>query len=794
MSFLNIHYLYSANRRLIIQNKYYLLILGMVFLCLFTQQSNAGPANAIVIENAKPGTTAWQSRDLIHPVLPMLSGATLASTEGINVSSSVPCDPSKLGFPLALDDCVVGYTSAPSVNKGNSITFKVSVNPAPQTYSMNIYRMGWYGGTGATLVGVVPDQLGIKQPECPMDAQTGLTECNWSNSYTLKIPSTWTTGVYIAVIINQLGWKTDVLFVVRDDNRAADFLYQLPILTYAAYNNYPAGSLTGKSTYDSNSSGVNTVVGTSRAVKVSLDRPIHHQFGTWLGTDWSEIHLVSWLEKMGYNVNYATDLDVHTASPGFLESYKGIIVGGHGEYWTKSMYDKIELARSAGTNLAFFGANAVHWQVRMEKSSSGIANRVLVCYKDELNISNFDPIVNPQLKTMKWRDLGRAEQTLIGVQHDINGWNLDTFNQLPFIVKNSSHWVYLGTALKDNSPISHLIGYEVDNFDDEYPKPSLLTPTSQTIIGESPFINHSSSDYISQASIYQAPSGAWVFGSGTMSWSWALARQASTSVVTPNAVYQNADIQQVTQNILDTYVKAPIESLEAKVLTVYRDANYSGISQHFGFGKYRADHKELAIVSDNTISSFKIKAGYSVKMCANIPPLAGECKTYKADTASLVVDNFDNQISYIEVSPRLNLSLGKKATQSSTYRAVAVAGRAVDGDTDGNYADNSVSVTNKDMNAWWQVDLARQSAVRNIVLGGMNCCAHPLANFYVFVSKTNLTGRSFSSIVNDASIWRYQMRGQAGSSLSIAANVSGRYVRVQLADQNFLALREVLVR
>src|SRR5262249_16285581 len=57
--------------------------------------------------------------------------------------------------------------------------------------------------------------------------------------------------------------------------------------------------------------------------------------------------------------------------------------------------------------------------------------------------------------------------------------------------------------------------------------------------------------------------------------------------------------------------------------------------------------------------------------------------------------------------PSPNLARGKPATQSSTYPGYpsAAASSAVDGNTDGNFFDGSVTSTNLDSNAWWQVDL-----------------------------------------------------------------------------------------
>jgi len=65
------------------------------------------------------------------------------------------------------------------------------------------------------------------------------------------------------------------------------------------------------------------------------------------------------------------------------------------------------------------------------------------------------------------------------------------------------------------------------------------------VLGESPFTTIDTLQDVSQSSIYQARSGAWVFASGTMSWSWALDRPG----------FVNAGIQRATQNILDEFLK-----------------------------------------------------------------------------------------------------------------------------------------------------------------------------------------------------------------------------------------------
>ncbi|MEQ1531865.1 MAG: N,N-dimethylformamidase beta subunit family domain-containing protein, partial [Methylococcales bacterium] len=396
------------------------------------------------MENLKQGAQNWRHKDILSAdyIEKEAKGKINKILPEVHDVSTYCAPENAASNPFAKDDCIAAYTDLPSVNVGQSIKFKVSVNPAPQTFKIEFYRMGWYGGAGVSAALQSADQIaGIKQPDCPMAVNTGETECNWSESYTLNVPTTWTTGVYTAILTNETGYKTEVLFVVRDDNRVADFLYSVPVLTYAAYNNYPSWSATtSKSLYDGGSTGANTVVGGIRAAKSSLERPQHHQFGGWLGSDWTEIHLVAWLEKMGYNIKYITDVDLDAMNKTDLLNYKGLIFGGHSEYWTKKMLDNVESARDSGVNLAFFGANAAHWQVRLENSSKGKAARSVVGYKDTAT-TNIDPITDPARKTKQWRDLGRPEQTLVGVQYPAGGWKLPTTEQPPLIVQNSASWV-----------------------------------------------------------------------------------------------------------------------------------------------------------------------------------------------------------------------------------------------------------------------------------------------------------------------------------------------------------------
>jgi F5/8 type C domain len=147
--------------------------------------------------------------------------------------------------------------------------------------------------------------------------------------------------------------------------------------------------------------------------------------------------------------------------------------------------------------------------------------------------------------------------------------------------------------------------------------------------------------------------------------------------------------------------------------------------------------------------------------------------------------------------PASNLSLGKPATQSSTYTAAPPGGPArlaVDGNTNASYYGNSVSHTNYDYQAWWQVDLGTSYTLDQVnIWNRTDCCSDRLSNFYVLVSDDPFTSTDLATTLNQPGVLSFYVAGIAGSPSAIPIVRSGRYVRVQLAGTNYLGLAEVQV-
>lgn len=140
-----------------------------------------------------------------------------------------------------------------------------------------------------------------------------------------------------------------------------------------------------------------------------------------------------------------------------------------------------------------------------------------------------------------------------------------------------------------------------------------------------------------------------------------------------------------------------------------------------------------------------------------------------------------------------NLAQDKPALQSSTTFN-APASRAVDGDTTGEWSGGSVTHTANEANAWWQVDLGETKAIGAIALWGRtDCCSERLSDFYVFVSDTDLQGRSYTDILNDGTVERTYFSGTASAGDLVSPMASGRYVRIQIAGSHALQIAEVQI-
>jgi hypothetical protein len=496
------------------------------------------PIGTIAQENQKPGTTAWRSvhvdslmagfKDDYDELEEMLEEAryeTPRPGDSADSDRGGPPAPKASGEPTALP--VVGYFDRQSVNTGQTVGLHISSTVG--AYDLEIYRMGWYGGTGATLVASYPSQAGTAR-SVPAPNANGTVELTWPVSRTLHT-SGWQTGYYMAVM-KPAGQNTPQSYapvVVRNDASASPIVVQIPFTTYQAYNSFG-----GKSIYEYNSTGG------VRGSKVSFDRPYDYFDGAGLFF-WGDYHLIRWIEREGYEVSYVASSDTETR-PDLMNNHKAFVSAFHDEYWSNGMRQNLDSWIAAGKSAAFLSANNIYWQMRWENSSSGVPQRILVCYKSWWN----DPMsgTNPALATITWRDpaINRPEYLTLGAYYD-------TFypygTKRPWVVTNANHWIYNGTGLTNGASIDDLVGYEWDLVPTGYAPPGLTVLSNSPMAG----VGDGGTGVRQQATIWEKPNGSIVFNASTTYWPRLLGGDQ----------FWDADqrVERMTKNLLDRMVGTP---------------------------------------------------------------------------------------------------------------------------------------------------------------------------------------------------------------------------------------------
>jgi hypothetical protein len=328
---------------------------------------------------------------------------------------------------------IEGYLSSASASCGDKLTL---TTVGSKKFTAAIYRMGYYNNSGARLVKLLksPTQISI-------DAKTP-------------------PGQYLIKLSNNLRAATFVPFMVYGD-APSDATFVSSVLTWQSYNQWG-----GESLYKGADGARETA-----ATVVTLDRPYD---GDGSGQfRYMEQPLLNLMEKVGLDINYVTDFEVHN-NPAVFKSTKSIIVGGHSEYWTVAMRDSIDAAVAAGVNLVAFGGNTAY-------AITEINNR---------EIRGRTP----------YREVQRPESLLLGSQYFALGIKKDLIsnNLWPFV------------SLGKDAVIKDLYGYEADT--------AMGTIGPGVQVSARAAISPTEKGFVAMSTYYNAPSGASVLNMGTNAW------------------------------------------------------------------------------------------------------------------------------------------------------------------------------------------------------------------------------------------------------------------------------------
>jgi hypothetical protein len=278
----------------------------------------------------------------------------------------------------------------------------------------------------------------------------------------------WPSGLYYARLTASGGRIGFAPFVLRPRRLGAHRVaLVLPTFTWQAYSFFD----------DDNDGDADTWYAGLDEQTVRIGRPYDNR-GVPPHYKYYDEPFLRWLMRTGRDVDYLSDSDLdRTTGRTLANAYRLVIFNGHHEYTTLREFENVRDYRDRGGNLMFLSANNLFFRV----VRSG----------------------NVLRKAGKFRELGRPEAAIIGVQYVGND---EGQSRGPWIVRDvaATPWIFAGTGLGRGSRLSSG-GIEIDEV-----APS--SPPQTKVLAEIPnLLGHGMSGHMTY---YETRAGARVFAAG----------------------------------------------------------------------------------------------------------------------------------------------------------------------------------------------------------------------------------------------------------------------------------------
>jgi hypothetical protein len=315
---------------------------------------------------------------------------------------------------------------------------------------------------------------GIDSGQAPVE----ISMTRWRSrqrTVTVRIPDV-PSGLYYAELTGPDGRVGYAPFVVRPALLGATsrILVVLPTNTWEAYNFQDAdGDGYGDTWY---AGPPNATVDLSRTY---IARGVPPRFYKY------DLPFLHWLYWSGKSAEFISDSDFDEIGSGdeLARAYDLVVFEGHEEYVATHEYDIVQRFRDLGGNLMFLSANNFFWKVDQQ----GTVLRRLG----------------------EWRNAGRPEAALIGVQYRAND---NGQKQGVYILQNTAaaSWLWDGTGLDDGSLLGQFVGgygIEIDATAPDSPPSTIVLAQIPDLFGPG---------VTAQMSYYETAAGAKVFAAGTL--------------------------------------------------------------------------------------------------------------------------------------------------------------------------------------------------------------------------------------------------------------------------------------
>ncbi len=436
---------------------------------------------------------------------------------------------------------IEGYCSHQSIAAGETLSIFVSSEP-PRQFTIDVYRMGYYGGAGARHMTTLGPLAGKTQPVPEMGPSPGrICACQWEPSAELEIPADWPSGVYLGKLTtipqvkSEPYWQSYVIFIVRD-GRPADILFQCSDNTWQAYNRWPENESLYTHPDGVHAPGVAVSFGRPYGKYVQIfDHPLSIGSGEFLL--W-EFPLCYWLEQNGYDVTYGSNSD--TIDTTFLTRCRTFLSVGHDEYWDLRQYRAAEAAIRAGVNLLWLSANSVYMVSPFSPGAGGRPNRIIT------RAGSYGPLREDEVGS--YQNLfagltGKApdERNIIGARSVVpfNGGG-------DWTCAKPDHWMFEGTGMNRGDNIPGLVGWE------HHGEPDAAREGLEVVAEGSVWAGGTQEGRYA-ATIFPGPKNNFVFNAATIYWSQGLSTPPGHILPWSHGSRPHgpdARVQRITHNLL----------------------------------------------------------------------------------------------------------------------------------------------------------------------------------------------------------------------------------------------------
>ena len=463
-------------------------------------------------ENAKAGYVGWSTGIPVEFAGDFSGKEKIARSHSFNLRSLQPQGTMVTGPE--------GWFSTSSATCGQIVPLHISGNGLP--VKISVFRMGYYGGAGARLIAQIATKP-IAHFGSNMNNNVGhaTITTNWPASWNFKINRNTSPGQYLVRLDDNTGDSNFVPIMVTNPNSHDEVTFVSSVLTWQSYNAWGSFSLyKGKN-----------LSRATRSMVASFNRPYD---GDGSGQfRYMEYPLIRMTERLGIDLNYMTDLELHNHR-GALLNTKSIFLGGHSEYWTSEMRNVLDSSVAHGINLVSFGGNAGYNRPRLAAN-----NRDLIMWRG----ASADPNrKNSVLATTRWRSapISRPEASLLGSQYVGLGVNGD------FSVTRPLRWPF--AILHGQTILKSVVGREVDS--------PLYSggPAVENLASAKLILNGKSLTAI--ATYYNNSKNAGVINISTNGWVCAIANVCPWHPAQFSETSRS--VQLVTQQILESLSKGPM--------------------------------------------------------------------------------------------------------------------------------------------------------------------------------------------------------------------------------------------